>query len=366
MRFSASIALALSGLVAAKPLRHDSRAMKLFERQTQTLNEAMVASGREYIGTSLTVRGDSTEENIVKTEFGSITPENAMKWDATEPNRGQFTLSGADQHANWAKQNGKQLRCHTLVWYSQLPGWVSNSGFDNATLIDVMTNHINELMGRYKGVCTHWDVVNEALNEDGSYRDNVFLRVIGEAYIPIAFRIAAEADPDAKLYYNDYNLEYLGPKLEGAARIVKLVQQYGVKIDGVGYQAHLVTESTPTQETPTPSEEDLTAALRTTADLGVDVAYTELDIRMNTPANDQKLQELADAYNRVARSCLNVDRCVGITVWGVSDRYSWVPGTFPGEGEALLWDSNFQKKAAYDAFLEGLSAPPSNSTNFRF
>jgi endo-1,4-beta-xylanase len=155
----------------------------------------------------------------------------------------------------------------------------------------------------------------QALNEDGTYRDNVFLRVIGEAYIPIAFRLAAAADPAAKLYYNDYNLEYLGPKLQGAARIVKLVKQYGVKIDGVGYQAHLVTESTPTQSTPTPSEEDLTAALKVTADLGVDVAYTEIDIRMKTPSNAQKLQALADAYGRVARSCINVPRCVGMTIW---------------------------------------------------
>jgi endo-1,4-beta-xylanase len=262
---------------------------------------------------------------------------------------------------------------------------VSNSGFNNATLIQVMTNHINQLMGRYKGKCTHWDVVNEALNEDGTYRDNVFLRVIGEAYIPIAFRIAAAADPAAKLYYNDYNLEYLGPKLQGAVRIVKLVQSYGVKIDGVGYQGHLTTESTPTQSTPTPSEEDLTKALKMTADLGVDVAYTELDIRMRTPSNSQKQQALADAYARVGRSCLNVKRCVGITLWvrfsiyllsfqrgganadfvlpqGVSDKYSWVPGTFSGEGEALLWNSNFQKKAAYNSFLQAISTAPANAT----
>jgi endo-1,4-beta-xylanase len=207
------------------------------------------------------------------------------------------------------------VRCHTLVWHSQLPSWVSNSNFDNATLIEVMTNHINQVMGRYKGRCHHWDVVNEALNEDGTYRDSVFLRVIGEAYIPIAFRIAAAADPAAKLYYNDYNLEYLGPKLEGAVRIVKLLQQYGVRIDGVGYQAHLTTEVTPTNSVPVPSEKDLTKALKKTADLGVDVAYTELDIRMNTPANAQKQQVLADAYARVGRSCLNVKRCVGITLW---------------------------------------------------
>lgn len=279
----------------------------------------MVARGRSYIGTSLTIRSDTSETNLIKdkSQFGSITPENAMKWDATEPNRGSFSFSNADQVVNFATQNSKQVRCHTLVWYSQLPSWVSNSNFNNATLISVMTNHINTVMGRYKGKCTHWDVVNEALNEDGSYRDNVFLKVIGEAYIPIAFRIAAAADTAAKLYYNDYNLEY-GPdaaKTKGAVRIVKLVQSWGVKIDGVGFQGHLVTEKTKTQEVATPSQAVLEGSLRAFTDLGVDVAYTEVDIRMNTPSTSAKLQVQADCYARVAASCLAVPRCVGITLW---------------------------------------------------
>jgi endo-1,4-beta-xylanase len=130
-------------------------------RQAATLNAAMVARGRSYIGTSLTIRNDNTEQNLIKgPEFGSITPENAMKWDATEPNRGQFSFSAADQVANFATQNGKQMRCHTLVWYSQLPNWVSSIN-NNATLMSVMQNHITTLMTRYKGKCTHWDVVNE-------------------------------------------------------------------------------------------------------------------------------------------------------------------------------------------------------------
>jgi endo-1,4-beta-xylanase len=156
-----------------------------------------------------------------------------------------------------------------------------------------------------------------ALNEDGTYRDNVFLRVIGEAYLPIAFRIAAAADPAAKLYYNDYNLEYgpTAPKTLGAVRIVKLIQSWGVKIDGVGFQGHLVTEKTGTQDVPTPSQEILEGSLRAMTDLGVDVAYTEVDIRMNTPATPQKLQDEADCYARVAASCLAVPRCVGMTIW---------------------------------------------------
>ncbi|KAF2458621.1 putative xylanase 2 [Lineolata rhizophorae] len=319
----------------------------------------MVAAGKEYFGTALTMRNDYQESSIIdnNAEFGSVTPENAMKWDATEPNRGQFNWGNADQIANYAAQNNKELRCHTLVWHSQLPSWVANGGMDNATLIQTMESHINAVMGRYKGQCTHWDVVNEALEEDGTYRDSVFYRTIGEAFIPIAFRMAAAADPDAKLYYNDYNLAYGAEKAEGAVRIVELIQSYGVKIDGVGLQGHMVIEPTPTQENPVPAQADLEAALRMFTDLEVDVAYTEIDIRMNMPDSQQKLEQQADAYARMTGACMAVERCVGITVWGVSDRYSWVPQTFDGEGSALLWDQNYQKKPAYQAVMDAITAP---------
>ncbi|SPO05239.1 probable Endo-1,4-beta-xylanase A [Cephalotrichum gorgonifer] len=331
----------------------------LITRQVTGLQAAMVAAGKEYFGTCLTVRGDTTEENIIRSEFGSITPENAMKWEAVQPNRGQFSWGGADQHANWAVQNGKELRCHTLVWYSQLPQWVNGIN-NNETLYQVMETHINTVMGRYKGKCTHWDVVNEALNEDGTYRDNVFLRVMGESYLPISFRMAAAADPETKLYYNDYNLAFGEAKAEGAVKIVKLVQSWGIKIDGVGLQGHMVTESTPTQDVPTPSREVLANTLRMFTDLGVDVAYTEVDIRMNTPSNAQKLEEHAAAFARMMGACMDVERCVGFTVWGISDRTSWVPGTFQGEGDALLWDNNYQKKPAYQATLDAITSykPP--------
>ena len=146
----------------------------------------------------------------------------------------------------------------------------------------------------------------------------MFLRVIGEQYIPIAFRMAAAADPAAKLYYNDFNLEYGGAKHKGALRIVKLIQSWGVKIDGVGLQGHLVSEPTNTQSTVTPSVAILTKTLQDYVDLGVDVAYTEVDIRSKTPSNAQKLNDAAAAWARVAQSCMNVQRCVGITIW-VSD-----------------------------------------------
>ena len=172
------------------------------------------------------------------------------------------------------------MRCHTLVWYSQLPGWVNQIN-NNATLMSVMENHIKQVMGRYKGKCTHWDVVNEA-----------FADTMGHV-----------------------EAEYGTAKHLGALRIVKLVQSWGVKIDGVGLQGHLVSEPTGTQSEVTPSVAVLTKVLQDYANLGVDVAYTELDVRSRTPSNTQKLADAAAAWARIAQSCINVQRCVGMTIW---------------------------------------------------
>lgn len=138
-----------------------------------TLYAAFKAAGKEYVGTALTIRNDTEEEDIIKTEFGSITPENAMKWESTEPTQGNFTFDDADAVVAFATENGQKIRCHTLVWYSQLPAWVSGGGFDNATLLEVVKNHIDTVVGRYKGVCDQWDVVNE-----------------GEIYCPFFFSLS--------------------------------------------------------------------------------------------------------------------------------------------------------------------------------
>lgn len=137
------------------------RTRKHARQAPTTLDAAFKAAGKEYVGTALTIRDDPEEEEIIKTEFGSITPENAMKWESTEPTQGNFTFDDADAVVAFATENGQTIRCHTLVWYSQLPTWVSGGGFDNATLLEVVKTHIDTVVGRYKGVCDQWDVVNE-------------------------------------------------------------------------------------------------------------------------------------------------------------------------------------------------------------
>ncbi|KAF2644309.1 hypothetical protein P280DRAFT_445893 [Massarina eburnea CBS 473.64] len=326
--------------VASSPLEH---------RADDGLNTRAIAAGKQYFG-SATDNGelsDVTYKAILDNtaEFGQITPGNSMKWDTIEPSQNSFSFTKGDVIADLAATNGQKLRCHTLVWYSQLPNWVKTGGFNNETLISVMKNHITQTVTHYKGKCLHWDVVNEALNEDGTYRSNVFYDTIGEAYIPIAFATAAAADPSAKLYYNDYNIETAGSKSTGAQRIIKLVQQYGTKIDGIGMQAHLIVGSSP-------STSSWTTNMNAFSALNVDIAITELDIRTTTPATAAAVTQQSKDYANAVAGCKAVTKCVGVTIWDFTDKYSWIPSVFSGQGAALPWDEDLVKKdEVYNAIL---------------
>lgn len=197
-----------------------------------------------------------------------------------------------------------------------------------------------------------------ALNEDGTYRENIFYKTIGEAYIPIAFAAAAQGDPDVKLYYNDYNLEWPSDKTSGAQRIVRLIRSYGGKIDGVGLQGHLIVGSTPSLSAMETNLQDFAA-------LDVETSYTELDIRMELPPNDDKLAQQKKDFHAVVESCNGNEKCIGTTVWGYTDKYSWVPGVFEGYGAACPWNENLEKKPAYSGILSALGGsgtPPSESS----
>jgi endo-1,4-beta-xylanase len=153
------------------------------------------------------------------------------------------------------------------------------------------------------------------LNDDGTFRNNIFYRTVGETYIPLSFWAVNQVDPNAKLYYNDYNLEFPGPKRDAALRLVRFIQSSGIRIDGVGLQGHLAAESTESQRQAAPSVDVLVSSLNSFAQLGLEVTYSQVDIRVNTPATQQRLDTQAAAYTRVVQSCLRVSRCVGITFW---------------------------------------------------
>ena len=272
-----------------------------------------------------------------------------MKWGPTEPTQNTYTYTQADQIANLAATNGQLLRCHNLVWYNQLPSWVSSGTWTNATLQAALQAHITSEVTRYKGKCYAWDVVNEALNDDGTLRSYVVSNIIGEAYIPLAFKWAAAADPTAKLYYNDYNIESPGAKSTAAQNIVKLIQASGAKIDGVGLQAHFIVGETPSTSSQVTNMNAFTA-------LGVDVAITELDVRQTLPETAAQDAQQAKDYVSTVNACLQVSRCVGVTVWDFADQYSWVPSTFSGQGAADLFNSALQPVPAYTSVLSALQA----------
>jgi len=324
------------------------------------LNSLAVRAGLKYFGTAVGEGqvNDATYRAVVnnKNEFGSLVPENGQKWQGTEPNRGSFSFGNADIVPNIAKANGQILRCHTLTWHSQLPNWVSSGQWTAATLTSVIETHISNVMKHYLGQCYAWDVVNEAADDDGSWRRSVFYNVLGTSFLPISFRAAKAADPNTKLYYNDYNLEYNGAKTNRVYEAVTIVQNAGAPIDGVGFQGHLIVGSTP-------SRSALATVLRRFTALNLEVAYTELDIRHSSlPASSSAKATQGNDYANVVGSCLDVDGCVGVTIWGFTDKYSWIPGTFPGTGDALLWDSNYNKKPAYTSVSSLLAAAATGGT----
>ncbi|WP_020140572.1 endo-1,4-beta-xylanase [Streptomyces sp. 351MFTsu5.1] len=307
-----------------------------------TLGAAAAQSGR-YFGTAIASGrlGDSAYTSIASREFNMVTPENEMKIDATEPQRGQFNFTAGDRVYNWAVQNGKKVRGHTLAWHSQQPGWMQS--LSGSSLRQAMIDHINGVMAHYKGKIAQWDVVNEAYADgnSGARRDSNLQRT-GNDWIEVAFRTARAADPAAKLCYNDYNTDnWTWAKTQAVYNMVKDFKQRGVPIDCVGFQSHFNNDS--------PYNSNYRTTLQSFAALGVDVAVTELDIQGAS----------ATTYANVVNDCLAVSRCLGVTVWGVRDSDSW-----RSEQTPLLFNGDGSKKAAYTSVLNALNGgtttpPPS-------
>ncbi|KAF5326972.1 hypothetical protein D9619_004100 [Psilocybe cf. subviscida] len=326
----------LTSLLAALP---DSNAQ---------LNILARLEGKKYFGTAVD-NGDLTNSSYVAQlgntlDFGQLTPANSMKWDATEPDRGNFTFANGDTIVKIAESHGQLMRGHNCVWHSQLPDWVTAGNFDKPTLLSIVQNHCGTLVKHYKGKICDWDVVNECLNDDGTFRQDVFFNTTGTEYISAALRAARAADPHAKLYINDFNIEGRSAKSTALQNLVKQLKKDGVPIDGVGIQSHLIVGEVPT--TFKQNMEDFTA-------LGIEVAVTELDVRMNLPATPALLAQQEADYETVVAACASVKACVGVTLWDWTDKFSWVPGAFAGQGAACPWDENFVKKPAYTGIEKG-------------
>jgi endo-1,4-beta-xylanase len=300
---------------------------------------------------------------IVANQFSVVTPGNEMKWQVVEPTQGTYDWSGGDRLVSFAEQHGQLVRGHTLLWHNQLPNWlttgVANGTIGNAELSDLLHKHITDEVTHFKGKIWQWDVANEFFtdaNPSGVNPNDFWVSHLGPGVIPQAFRWAHAADPQALLFYNDYNIageDGTNAKSDAVYAWLKQMLAEGVPINGVGDQGHLDTQfGFPTQ---------MTQDLQRYAALGLKVAITEADVRtfVDGPVTQVPTDHLATfaqpyEFDQMLKACLAVPQCISFTVWGFGDADSWVPGFFTGEGYATIYDVNLRPKPAYFALQQDL------------
>jgi endo-1,4-beta-xylanase len=345
--------------------------------QVSTLKDAF--NGKFYIGTAMNtpqIMGqDSAAINIIKEQFSAIVAENCMKSGPMQPKEGEFDFKLADQFVDFGVQNNKFITGHCLVWHAQAPRWIFTDSLGNQVTSEVlkerMKKHIYTVVGRYKGKVKGWDVVNEAIEDDGSYRKSKYFQILGEDFIKYAFQFAHEADPNCELYYNDYS-EAIPAKRDGIAAMVKKLKDQGIRIDAIGMQCHVGLDY--------PSLADYEKAIQTYSALGVKVMVTEMDISVlpnpdrNVSAEistsfeyKEKLNPYKQGLPDSARVALENryldffklflkydDVFTRVTVWGVNDANSWKNG-FPVRGRTdypLLFDRKNQPKSVVPLLIE--------------
>jgi endo-1,4-beta-xylanase len=277
---------------------------------------------------------------VLKREFNMLATENALKFGPVHPAPDRYEWSGADAIVEYAEANDMLVRGHTLVWHHQLPAWVEKGTWTREELMAVLEDHIQTVVGRYRGRIAAWDVVNEALDDEGELRDTIWLRVIGPEYIEMAFRWAHEADPDALLFYNDYACEAMGCKSDAVYALVQELQEKGVPIDGVGLQMHV-------QLGQAPALPAVRRNLKRLGDLGLEVHITEMDVRLRDTEPDTLARQAA-IYGETLKVCLEAESCTAFVLWGFTDRHSWIPGAFKGWDDALIFDDGYAPKPAYE------------------
>ncbi len=317
--------------------------------QTQFLLSLADSVGMK-IGTSVLIiplREDVKYREILAQEFNSLTPENAMKFGQLSPARGEYNFADADEIVAFAKNNNMQIHGHTLVWHKNLPSWFRNGQWSRQEAMNILRKHIFTVVRRYRGQVTSWDVVNEAVNDEGVLRDSIWLQTIGPDYIQMAFRWAHAADPKARLFYNDYSAEQLGKKSNAVYELVKQLRQKNVPIHGVGFQMH-------TSIRKPPNSEAVSANMQRLGELGLEVKITEMDVKIHE--DDQlisdKLAAQAKIYQDIASVCLKAPNCNSLTTWGLADHWSWVPQFFDRTDAPLLFDEFYQPKPAYTGLVE--------------
>lgn len=298
---------------------------------------------------------------ILGSEFSQLQAENEMKFGLihprpdTDPN--PYDFAGGDALVAFAQSHNLLVRGHTLVWHNQVPEWVKQGGFTPPQLSAILENHIHSVLTHYAGKVYAWDVVNEAFNSDGTMRHTIWYDQpgisgsarAGTSYIEQALKWARQADPNGQFFYNDYDAEEINQKSDAIYAMAADFKKHGVPLDGIGFQTHISLNFDDPAKL-----ESFARNLERFAKLGYELAITELDIRLSD-STPESLAAQAKLYREITRLCVQQPACKLIQTWGVTDRHSWIPQFYKGQGWALLWDANDRRKPAYFAVRDALA-----------
>ena len=326
-----------------------------------TLRQAAQA-GHITIGTAA-ASGDLNEaeySSILGSEFNQLQAANEMKFGPihprpdTDPN--PYDFSGGDRLVAFAQDHKMLVRGHTLVWHNQTPAWLTSGNYTASQLQTILSRHIHTVMSHYASKVYAWDVVNEAFDDDGTLRHTIWYDQPGigagdgTKYIEQSLRWAREANPNAKLFYNDYDTETINKKSDAIYAMAEDFKKRGVPLDGIGFQTHISLRYD-NSKTLTSFAQNLDRF----ANLGLEIHITELDVRL-TDSSVASLAAQAKLYGKVLTLCEQQPACTLVQTWGITDKHSWIPQFFKGQGWALLWDANYHKKPAYNAVLKALAS----------
>lgn len=334
--------------------------LSVFATSPITLREA-AAPRRILMGAAVSSRhlDDAKYTALIASEFSQLEPENEMKFGPIQPRPSSdpqpYNFAPADAIVAFAQAHHLAVRGHTLVWHQQVPQWVSKGQFTTSQLASILHDHISTEVSHFGAKVYAWDVVNEAFNKDGTLRSTLWYNQPGigfagqgTKYIEQALEWAHAANPQAKLFYNDYDAETENPKSDAIYAMASDFKQRGVPLTGIGFQAHLTIDFDQPEKL-----KSYAANLQRFSDLGLELHITELDVRLKD-SNPASLNAEAHLYGEIAGVCVRNPSCKAIQTWGVTDKYSWIPFSFKGYGWGLLFDDAYQPKPAYTSVLSAL------------
>ncbi len=302
------------------------------------------------------LRNNALYRGVVIKEFGSVTAENVMKWSSIHSSQSTYNFTDADYILDFCTTNKKRLFGHNLLWHTYNPTWLESFAGDSTAFENLMKTHIQTVVGHFKGKVPAWDVVNEAFDDNGNLRTtSIWYKKLGKDYIARAFKYAAEADPSALLFYNDYGQEYSANKLSAIVAMVKDFKTRGIPIGGIGLQMHIGTNS---------SETGILSAIGDYAATGLKVHISELDINLTnntlnpsltlTAALAETQKQKYKTVTKYYKGVVPAAQQFGITTWNVGDADSWLRLSVQKNEYPLLFDENYNRKPAYYGFIDGL------------